>query len=80
MTLWQGDWKQVTIDGQVQWLITFLDEASPFITSWGLFPNATTEARSWSSRPGSHDTVSRTRILTDHSSYFVSNHSSSLIL
>jgi hypothetical protein len=32
MSLWQGDWKQVTIDGTVQWLIAFLDDASRFIT------------------------------------------------
>jgi len=44
MTLWQGDWKQVTIDGTVQWLIAFLDDASRFITCWGLFPSPTTEA------------------------------------
>ena len=32
MTLWQADWKQVTIDGEIQWLIAFLDDASRFIT------------------------------------------------
>jgi len=34
----------VTIDVRMERLIAFLEDASRFITCWGLFPNATTEA------------------------------------
>lgn len=73
MTLWQGDWKQVTIDGKVQWLIAFLDDASRFITCWGLFPNATTEATILVLETGFARYGVPNEILTDHGSQFVSN-------
>jgi len=73
MTLWQGDWKQVTIDGRTQWLIAFLDDASRFITCWGLFPNATTEATIVVLETGFARYGVPTEILTDHGSQFVSN-------
>ena len=73
MTLWQGDWKQVTIDGTVQWLIAFLDDASRFITCWGLFPNATTEATILVLETGFARYGVPNEILTDHGSQWVSN-------
>ncbi len=28
MSLWQGDWKQLTVNGKRVWLIAFMDDAS----------------------------------------------------
>jgi putative transposase len=73
MSLWQGDWKQVTIDGQIQWLIAFLVDASRFVTRWGGFPHATTEATILVLETGFARYGVPNEILTDHGSQFVSN-------
>jgi len=39
MSLWQGDWKRL---GE-KWIIAFMDDASRFITCYGVFDSATTE-------------------------------------
>ena len=73
MTLWQGDWKQVTIDGEIQWVIAFLDDASRFITCWGFFPSPTTEVTIMVLETGFARYGVPNEILTDHGSQFVSN-------
>lgn len=73
MTLWQGDWKQVTIDGTVQWLIAFLDDASRLITCWGLFQSPTTAATIMVLETGFARYGVPNEILTDHGPQFVSN-------
>lgn len=37
MSLWQGDWKMVSLDGQNRWLIAFTDDSSRLITCYGVF-------------------------------------------
>ena len=73
MTLWQGDWKQVTLDGTVQWLIAFLDDASRLITCWGLFQSPTTAATIMVLETGFARYGVPNEILTDHGPQFVSN-------
>ena len=43
MSLWQGDWKMIHLNGEEKWIIAFMDDASRFITCFGVFDEATTE-------------------------------------
>ena len=71
-SMWHTDYKQLD-DGR--WFIAYQDDASRFVTGWGIFENATTEnavtvleqAISRHGKPAS--------ILTDHGSQFYANES-----
>lgn len=43
MSLWQGEWKMVSLDSQDRWLIAFMDDSSRLITCNGVFDRPTTE-------------------------------------
>jgi putative transposase len=72
MSLWQGDWKQVTIDCQVKWLIAFMDDSSRLITCYGIFDSPTTENTLLVLRMGFAQYGIPREILTDHGTQFVS--------
>ncbi len=55
MELWQGDWKRL---GE-EWIIAFMDDASRFITCYGIFDSATTENTIKVLRRGFADCLSR---------------------
>jgi putative transposase len=40
-SMWHTDW--TFIEGREGWLIAYLDDASRFVTGWGLFPEATSQ-------------------------------------
>jgi len=42
VSLWQGDGKMVTLNGQDRWLIAFMDDSSRLITRYGVFDRPTT--------------------------------------
>jgi len=67
-----GDWKQVTIDGQVKWLIAFMDDSSRLITCYGIFDSPTTENTLLVLRMGFAQYGVPRKILTDHGTQFVS--------
>lgn len=73
MSLWHGDWKQVTIDGWTKWLIAFFDDASQFITCRGLFSSTTTEAEFMVLETEFARYGVPNEILTDQGSQVVSN-------
>ena len=72
MSLWQGDWKQVTIDGQKKWLIAFMDDSSRLITCHGLFDSPTTQNTILVLEMGFARYGIPREILTDHGTQFVS--------
>jgi putative transposase len=72
MSLWQGDWKQVTIGGQVKWLIAFMDDSSRLITCHGIFNSPTTENTILVLQMGFAQYGIPREILTDHGTQFVS--------
>jgi putative transposase len=67
MSLWQGDWKML---GE-KWIIAFMDDASRFITCYGIFDNATTENTIKVLREGFAEYGIPDEILTDHGTQFV---------
>jgi len=72
MSLWQGDWKQITIDGQVKWLIAFMDDSSRLITYHGIFDSPTTAKTILVLKIGFAQYGIPRKILTDHGTQFVS--------
>jgi putative transposase len=72
MSLWQGDWKQVTLDGQVKWLIAFMDDSSRLITCHGVFDSPTTQNTILVLEIGFAQYGTPREILTDHGTQFVS--------
>jgi len=71
MSLWQGDWKQIEINGKNRWIVAFMDDASRFITCYGLFNSATTENTIKVLRKGFAEYGIPDEILTDHGTQFV---------
>jgi putative transposase len=43
MSLWQGDWKLLNLNGEEKWVIAFMDGASRWMKCYGVFDEATTE-------------------------------------
>ena len=67
MSLWQGDWKKL----EDRWIIAFMDDASRFITCYGVFDSATTENTIKVFRKGFAEYGIPDEILTDHGTQFV---------
>ena len=67
MSLWQGDWKKL---GE-KWIIAFMDDASHFITCYGVFNEATTENTIKVLKRGFAEYGIPDEILTDHRTQFV---------
>ena len=72
MSLWQGDWKEVTIDGQKKWLIAFMDDSSRLVNCHGLFDSPTTQNTILVLEMGFVRYGIPREILTDHGTQFVS--------
>lgn len=72
MSLWQGDWKEVTIDGQKKWLIAFMDDSSRLVTCHGVFDSPTTRNTILVLEMGFTRYGIPREILTDHGTQFVS--------
>lgn len=72
MSLWQGDWKEVTIDGQKKWLIAFMDDSSRLVTCHGVFDSPTTQNTILVLEMGFTRYGIPREILTDHGTQFVS--------
>jgi putative transposase len=73
MSLWQGDWKMISLDGQDLWLIAFEDDSSRLITCYGVFDRPTTEYTIQVLEKGFQDYGVPREILTDNGSQFVSS-------
>jgi len=73
MSLWQGDWKMITLDGQRRWLIAFMDDSSRLVTCYGVFDRPTTEYTIQVLEQGFLDYGTPREILTDNGSQFVSS-------
>ena len=73
MSMWQGDWKQVQIDGEEKWLIAFMDDASRRIMCYGIYDHATTENTIRTLRKGFRRHGCPMEILTDHGTQFTAN-------
>jgi putative transposase len=73
MSLWQGDWKQITVGGQKRWLIAFMDDSSRLVTCYGVFDRPTTEYTIQVLEQGFLDYGTPREILTDNGSQFVSS-------
>jgi len=67
MSLWQGDWKRL---GE-KWIIAFMDDASRFITCYGVFDSATTENTIKVLKKGFAEYGIPDEILTNHGTQFV---------
>ena len=67
MSLWQGDWKML---GE-KWILAFMDDASRFITGYGVFDSATNENTIKVLREGFTEYGIPDEILTDHGTQFV---------
>ncbi|AEA46105.1 IS481 family transposase [Archaeoglobus veneficus] len=67
MSLWQGDWKKL---GN-KWIIAFMDDASRFITCYGIFDSATAENTIKVLKKGFAEFGIPDEILTDHGTQFV---------
>ena len=72
MSLWQSDWKQIAIDGQKKWLVSFMDDSSRLITNRGVFDSPTTENTILVLEMGFARYGIPWEILTDHGTQFVS--------
>jgi putative transposase len=72
LALWQGDWKEVTIDGQKKWLIAFMDDSSRLVTCHGVFDSPTTQNTTLVLEMGFARYGIPREILTDHGTQFVS--------
>lgn len=70
--VWQGDWKEVTIDGQKKWLIAFMDDSSRLVTCHGVFDSPTTRNTILVLEMGFTRYGIPREILTDHGTQFVS--------
>lgn len=73
MSLWQGDWKMVSLDGQDRWLIAFMDDSSRLITCYGIFHRPTTEYTIQILEQGFQEYGVPREILTDNGSQFVAS-------
>jgi len=73
MSMWQGDWKMITLDGQRRWLIAFMDDSSRLVTCYGVFDRPTTEYTIQVLEQGFLDYGIPREILTDNGSQFVSS-------
>ena len=71
MSLWQGDWKEFTMNDRKQWLIAFMDDSSRLITCYGVFDAPTTENTLAVLRQGFAEYGIPREILTDHGTQFV---------
>jgi putative transposase len=71
MSTWQGDWKRIVHEKEEKWIIAFMDDASRFITCYGIFDNATTENTIKVLREGFAEYGIPDEILTDHGTQFV---------
>jgi putative transposase len=71
MSLWQGDWKRVTVNGKDRWLIAFMDDASRFIACYGVFDSPTAENTLQVLEGGIQEYGAPREILTDHGTQFV---------
>jgi putative transposase len=72
MSMWQGDWKELDIDGSKKWMIAFIDDSSRLITCYGVFDSPTTENTIAVLTQGFRDYGTPREILTDHGTQFVS--------
>ena len=73
MELWQTDWKYfVYPDGRKVWLIAFMDDASRYITCYGIYDAATTENTIDTLKKGFQMYGVPEAILTDHGTQFTS--------
>ena len=72
MSLWQGDWKMISLDGQNRWLIAFMDDSSRLITCYGVFDRPTTHFTMQILEQGFREYGTPLEILTDNGSQFVS--------
>ncbi len=66
MSLWQGDWKLINLNGEEKWIIAFMDDASRVVTCCGVFDEATTENTIKVLRRGFAEYGIPDEILTDH--------------
>lgn len=73
MSLWQGDWKHLTVNGRSIWLIAFMDDASRLITCYGTFDAPTTENAILVLEKGFKEYGIPSEILTDHGTQFVAS-------
>jgi len=73
MSLWQGDWKQLTVNGRKIWLIAFMDDASRLITCYGTFDAPTIESVITVLEKGFREYGTPEEILTDHGTQFVAS-------
>ncbi|MBO8182866.1 MAG: transposase [Archaeoglobus sp.] len=71
MSLWQGDWKMIHLNGEEKWMIAFMDDASRIITCFGVFDSATTENTIKVLKEGFAEYGIPDEILTDHGTQFV---------
>ena len=69
MSLWQGDWKEFTMNDRKQWLIAFMDDSSRLITCYGVFDAPTTENTLAVLRQGFAEYGIPREILTDHGTH-----------
>jgi len=72
MSLWQGDWKEIEVDGTKKWLVAFMDDSSRLITCYGIFDSPTTKNTIIVLNQGFREYGTPREILTDHGSQFVS--------
>lgn len=73
MSLWQGDWKQIILNGRSHWLVAFMDDSSRLITCYGVFDAPTTENTILVLELGFANYGTPREILTDHGTQFVSS-------
>jgi len=73
MSLWQADWKQLTVNGRSIWLIAFMDDASRLITCYGTFDTPTTANVIAVLEKGFQEYGMPDEILTDHGTQFVAS-------
>ncbi len=71
MSLWQGDWKEFTMNDRKKWVIAFMDDSSRLITCYGVFDSPTTENTLAVLNQGFAEYGSPHEILTDHGTQFV---------
>jgi len=73
MSLWQRDWKYLTLHGKGVWLIAFMDDSSRLITCFGVFDRPTTEYTIQVLNRGFQEYGVPREILTDNGSQFVAS-------
>ena len=72
MSMWQGDWKEVELDGSKKWLVAFMDDSSRLITCYGVFDSPTTDNTITVLNQGFREYGTPREILTDNGTQFVS--------